>query len=59
MDSNNQEPLKNAGLAEGQVLRKPEALLDEYYQFRGWDENGIPMPEKFKELGLNEVIKDI
>ena len=53
------EPLKNAGPAEGQVLRKPAALLDEYYQFRGWDENGIPTPEKLKELGLNQVIRDM
>jgi len=34
-------------------------LLDEYYQFRGWNKNGIPTPEKLKELGLDEVIKDI
>jgi len=53
------EPLKNAGPAEGQVLRKPAALLDEYYQFRGWDENGIPPPEKLKELGLNQIVRDI
>ncbi len=26
--------------------------LDEYYQFRGWDENGVPTREKLKELGL-------
>ena len=34
-------------------------LLDEYPQFRGWDENGIPTPDKLKELGLNQIIKDI
>jgi aldehyde:ferredoxin oxidoreductase len=27
-------------------------MLKEYYQIRGWDENGIPTPEKLKELGL-------
>ncbi|HEY9205347.1 MAG TPA: aldehyde ferredoxin oxidoreductase family protein [Candidatus Methanoperedens sp.] len=26
--------------------------LDEYYQFRGWDENGVPTAEKLRELGL-------
>jgi aldehyde:ferredoxin oxidoreductase len=35
------------------------SLLDEYYQMRGWDKNGIPTPEKLKELGLDEVIKDL
>ncbi len=53
------EPLRNAGPAEGQVLRKPEALLDEYYRFRGWDENGVPTRAKLAELGLEEIIKDI
>jgi aldehyde:ferredoxin oxidoreductase len=27
-------------------------MLSEYYQFRGWNEEGIPLPEKLKELGL-------
>ena len=27
-------------------------MLNEYYEFRGWDEFGIPTPEKLKELGL-------
>ncbi len=53
------EPLKNAGPSEGQVIRKPDALLDEYYHNRGWDENGIPTPQKLRELGLEGVIKDI
>ncbi len=35
------------------------SLLDEYYKMRGWDKNGIPTPEKLKELGLDEVIKDL
>jgi aldehyde:ferredoxin oxidoreductase len=35
------------------------SLLDEYYQMRGWDKNGIPTAEKLKELGLDEVIKDL
>ncbi len=26
--------------------------LDEYYQFRGWDENGVPTREKSRELNL-------
>jgi aldehyde:ferredoxin oxidoreductase len=53
------EPLRNAGPAEGQVLRKPDTLLDEYYRFRGWDENGVPTGDKLKELSLDEIINDI
>jgi aldehyde:ferredoxin oxidoreductase len=53
------EPLKNAGPSEGQVLRKPDALLDEYYRVRGWNENGVPARDKLKELGLEEIIGDI
>ena len=53
------EPLRNAGPSEGQIVRKLDALLDEYYRLRGWDENGVPTPEKLKELGLEEIIKDV
>jgi aldehyde:ferredoxin oxidoreductase len=27
-------------------------MLGEYYEYRGWTEEGIPAPEKLKELGL-------
>ena len=29
------------------------SMLDEYYQFRGWDEFGIPEKEKIASLGLS------
>ncbi|MEX2725095.1 MAG: aldehyde ferredoxin oxidoreductase family protein [Candidatus Freyarchaeota archaeon] len=29
-----------------------EKLIDDYYDERGWDKNGIPTKEKLKELGL-------
>ncbi len=32
-----------------------EGMLDEYYRGRGWDENGVPTPEKLSELKLEEV----
>jgi aldehyde:ferredoxin oxidoreductase len=52
-----EEPLPE-GPAKGQIVHlKP--LLDAYYKFRGWDENGKPTPEKLKELGLDWVIKEI
>lgn len=31
-----------------------EAMLGEYYQVRGWDEEGIPTRKKLEELGLEE-----
>ncbi len=52
-----EEPLPE-GPAKGQVVHlKP--LLDAYYKFRVWDENGKPTREKLKELGLDWVVKEI
>jgi len=31
-----------------------DRMLPEYYRLRGWDENGIPTPEKLKQLGLEK-----
>jgi len=31
-----------------------EAMLDEYYNLRGWDSGGVPTPEKLEELGIGE-----
>jgi aldehyde:ferredoxin oxidoreductase len=30
------------------------AMLEEYYKYRRWDENGVPTKEKLRELGLTE-----
>ncbi len=35
------------------------ALLEEYYRLRGWDGNGIPSAGKLKDLGLDEIVKDL
>lgn len=37
--------------SEGHVVDL-EPMLAEYYRFRGWDENGVPRPEKLERLGL-------
>jgi len=29
-----------------------ERVLDDYYQARGWDENGIPTPQRLEWLGI-------
>jgi aldehyde:ferredoxin oxidoreductase len=33
-------------------LRDLEAMLDRYYRIRGWDKNGVPIPETLRRLGL-------
>ena len=40
------------GEAQGQVVRLSE-MLPEYYRLRGWDENGVPIPEKLGDLRLS------
>lgn len=44
------------GAMKGHVTRLHE-MLPEYYALRGWDEKGIPKPEKIKELGLENCKK--
>jgi len=34
-------------------------MLEEYYAFRGWDEDGVPKPEKLKELSLEFALEEI
>lgn len=36
-----------------------DQMLDIYYQLRGWDQNGVPTEEKLKELGMEDLIKDL
>ncbi len=33
-----------------------ELMLDEYYEFRGWDKNGVPTIKKLKELELENLL---
>ena len=33
-----------------------EPMLAEYYEFRGWDEDGVPLPETLKELNLDGLV---
>jgi len=45
-----------SGLLKGKKMGRElfEKLKDEYYQKRGWDDNGVPTREKLEELGLRE-----
>jgi aldehyde:ferredoxin oxidoreductase len=52
------EPLEG-GMRDGEIIRKPDVIIDEYYEARGWDKKGIPTGATLKRLGLEEVDKDI
>ncbi len=45
------------GSTDGGILEreKIEAMLDDYYNLRGWTNDGIPTEQKLKELGLDWV----
>ncbi len=48
------EPIKT-GPSKGEVTDL-NRMLPEYYQLRGWDENGIPKIDKLKELGIDDLV---
>ena len=51
------EPLPE-GPAKGKVLPKKEfeKTLSEYYQLRGWDEEGIPSKERLQEIEVDKEV---
>lgn len=52
------EPLEG-GMRGGEIIRKPDTIINEYYDARGWDRNGIPTRETLARLGLGEMDRDI
>jgi aldehyde:ferredoxin oxidoreductase len=48
------EPIKEGPSAGFTVQLEP--MLEEYYQFRGWDSQGVPRPAKLKQLSLDELV---
>jgi aldehyde:ferredoxin oxidoreductase len=53
--------LLNEPVAEGPskgFTAKLPPMLKEYYQFRGWDENGVPRPRKLRELSLEFTMEE-
>jgi aldehyde:ferredoxin oxidoreductase len=55
------QPITDDGPAKGAVVTQDELdlLLDDYYQARGWNVEGIPTKAKLKELGLQEFLSII
>ena len=47
-----------SGPIKGQILTSEmyDAMLDEYYQVRGWDNNGVPKGDTLQKLGLTDLI---
>ncbi len=35
-----------------------QKLLDDYYEFKGWNKDGIPTKEMLDKLGLHDVSED-
>ncbi len=52
------DPLKT-GPAANRVLKEEdfEIMKRDYYNIRGWDGDGRPVPEKLKELGMDDVLR--
>lgn len=48
-----EEPLPD-GPAKGQLFGQEglDTMLQEYYALRGWDEQGVPLPETLQRLGI-------
>jgi aldehyde:ferredoxin oxidoreductase len=56
-------PIPDEGPSKGSHVSQEELdlLLDDYYEVRGWNKEGIPTAEKLKELGMEDlayIIKD-
>ncbi len=51
-------PVPDEGVAKGVYVKKEEfdIGLDDYYKVRGWTKNGVPTPDKLKEIGLEDLI---
>lgn len=48
------EPVADGPSAGFTVKLAP--MLQEYYEFRGWNENGVPTPQTLKELELDRLV---
>jgi aldehyde:ferredoxin oxidoreductase len=51
------EPTKEGGHA-GKVPDIDYQIKD-FYRVIGWDERGVPMPERLKQIGLEDLIPDL
>jgi aldehyde:ferredoxin oxidoreductase len=48
------------GNAAGQgIMPHWDRMLSNYYNLMGWSDQGIPLPETLRSLGLEQVISDL
>jgi aldehyde:ferredoxin oxidoreductase len=52
------EPIPDEGPSKGAMVTQAELdlLLDDYYEARGWTNQGLPTVAKLKELGMDDLI---
>ena len=52
------EPIPDDGPVKGAVVTQEELdlMLDDYYQARGWNLDGVPTAAKLKELGMDDLV---
>ncbi len=50
------EPLTDAGPSSGQVVGNLDGMLDEYYSFLDYSQEGRPSPERIRRLGLGPLL---
>jgi aldehyde:ferredoxin oxidoreductase len=55
-----EDPIPN-GMSKGSRIRRSEfeRMLDDYYQSRGWSQEGVPTKVKLHTLGLPEVAEAV
>lgn len=53
------EPIRE-GPSQGSLITREELdeMLDDYYEARGWDEDGMPTRAKLEELVLKDIADD-
>ncbi|MEM3618051.1 MAG: aldehyde ferredoxin oxidoreductase family protein [Candidatus Bathyarchaeia archaeon] len=51
-------PIPDEGPSKGAYVTQEELemMLDDYYEARGWTRDGIPTPEKLKQLGMDDLV---
>jgi aldehyde:ferredoxin oxidoreductase len=54
------DPL-TSGVAKGRTINRQdfEKMLNDYYEVRGWDENGIPTLKKCQEFGIEKYYRSL
>jgi len=50
-------PVNHGGTVTYHRIDDFDRMLTRYYKLRGWDENGVPTPEKLREMGLDRLIE--